>query len=152
LAALLRTVAGAKHAPPIDRVAALARDPGPATLGGVRIVPAGRLGPGWLLVRERRAMQGAVPAWHNAIWDGRFRLIGAPPDGFAPELVLSALGSDIARLRNRDGPPALILHGLPALRLGTNLVAVPHIGVGDSRWRLLFDPRNPAAGAPFLSA
>jgi hypothetical protein len=42
------------------------------------------------------------------------------------------------------------MHGLPALRQGAKLIAVPHIGLGDPRWRVLFDPGNRAAGAPFL--
>jgi len=154
LAALLATISGASHAPPIDRVAVLARSLRPATLGGVQIVPAGRLGPGWLLVREPRAMEHPVTARPNTIWDGRFRLAGYPPDGFTNGLTLGALGIESVRFRNRGGPPALVLHGLPALRLGEALVAVPHIGVGDprwgdQRWSLLFDPRNRAAGAPF---
>jgi tRNA(Ile)-lysidine synthase len=157
LAALLRTIAGARHAPPIDRVAALARSLRPATLGGVRIVPAGRLGVGWLLVREPRAMQGPVHLRRDAVWDGRFRLTGSPPDAFVPDRTdqdqggwtIGALGADAARFRNRDGPPALVLHGLPAFRLGETVVAIPHVGVGDARWQLLFDPRNCAAGAPF---
>src|ERR1700722_4469153 len=47
LSALLRTIAGAPFAPPIDRVAVLARNPGPATIGGVRVMAAGHLGRGW---------------------------------------------------------------------------------------------------------
>ncbi len=151
LAALLRAIAGAPHAPPIDRVANLARAPTPATLGGVRIMAAGRLGQGWLLVREPRAMAPPVAACPNAVWDGRFRLVGGPPDMRAKGLVLGALGAEAVRFRNRAGPTALILRGLPALRLDGTLIAVPHIGVGDSRWRVLFDPRNCAAGAPFLN-
>jgi tRNA(Ile)-lysidine synthase len=155
LAALCRTITGARHAPPIDRVAALARSLRPATLGGMRIVPAGRLGTGWLLVREFRAMQGPVPACRGGLWDGRFRLIGGPPNALMPagadqtRVTIGALGTDAARFRRRDGPPASVLHGLPAFRLGETVVAVPHIGVGDERWHLLFDPRNCAAGAPF---
>ena len=155
LAALLRTVAGAHHAPPIDRVAVLARSLRPATLGGVRLVPAGRFGAGWLLIREPRAIGGPVPAKRGAVWDGRFRLVGGPPDAFVPAwpgqigLTLGALGSDATRFRKRDGPPASVLHGLPAFRLGEEVLAVPHVGVGDKRWHLLFDPRNCAAGAPF---
>jgi tRNA(Ile)-lysidine synthase len=159
LAVLLRTIAGAPYAPPIDRVAQIARDPGPATLGGVRIVPAGRLGLGWLLVREPRAMQASVKADPDAIWDSRFRLTGAPPadpkrEPYAPdrpdhELLLGALGSDSVRFRARSGLPSLVLHSLPALRQSESLIAIPHIGFGDSHWRLTFDPRNPAAGAPF---
>ncbi len=155
LAALLRAISGTQYAAPIDRVARLARSPGPATLGGVRIVPAGRLGPGWLLVRERRAMASPVNAELNVVWDGRFRLAGVPPDalpprGSGPLPTVGALGQDAARYRNRNGLPTLVLHGLPALRLGGMTVAVPHIGEGDPRWLLLFDPRNSAAGAPFL--
>jgi len=149
LAALLRMIAGAHHAPPIDRVAAVARSPAPATLGGVRIVLAGRLGPGWLLIKEARALAGPVAVRPNAVWDGRFRLT-CLPDARDPDMTLGALGPDAARFRNRSNLPALVLHGLPALRLGGIPVAVPHIGVGNSRWRLIFDPRNPAAGAPFL--
>ena len=189
LAALLRCIAGAAHAPPIDRVALLARAPRPATIGGVRIVSAGRLGAGWLLVREPRAMRAAVPARRDAVWDGRFRLAAWPPDGSGSERLgselsaetstpvarlacargalqpgtwdaqtfatgrlgtLGPLGADAVRFRTRDGPPSVVLHGLPALRTDGMLIAVPHIGVGDPRWRLLFDPRNCAAGAPFL--
>jgi tRNA(Ile)-lysidine synthase len=152
LAALLRTIAGAPHAPPIERVAVLARALRPATLGGVRIVRAGRFGPGWLLVREQRAIANPIRASLGAMWDGRFRLIAGPPEACdaVRELTLGALGADAVRFRHRDGPPAAVLHGLPALRWGETPVAVPHIGVGDRRWQLLFDPRNCAAGAPFL--
>jgi hypothetical protein len=98
-------------------------------------------------------MQGPVPVRSDAVWDGRFRLVCRQADGFLPdrtnEMTLGALGADAARFRNRDGPPALVLHGLPAFRLGEAVVAIPHIGVGDGRWHLLFDPRNCAAGAPF---
>lgn len=169
LAALLRTIAGAPYAPPIDRVAALARDLRSATIGGVRLAPAGRLGPGWLLTREPRAMEGPAAARCGDIWDRRFRLIGAPPDGGAPAppsaghacpravedarnagaLVLAALGSAAARFRNLAGPPALIARTLPALWRHDTPVAVPHLGIGDNRWRIVFDPRNPAAAAPF---
>jgi tRNA(Ile)-lysidine synthase len=156
LAALLRTIAGASYASPIDRVASLARALQPATLGGVRIVPAGRLGAGWLLVREPRAISGPVPGRLNVVWDGRFRLAGIPPapdgcpDGLtANGITIGALGADSRRFRKRDGPPALVLHGLPALRSVETLVGVPQIGVGDPLWHLLFHPRNPAAGAPF---
>jgi tRNA(Ile)-lysidine synthase len=162
LAALMRAIAGARHSAPIDRVAVLARSMRPATLGGVRIVAAGRLGAGWLLIREPRAMQGRVPVHRDAVWDGRFRLIDGPPERLTPEAfmpdrgdrdlgqaTLGALGADAARFRNRDGPPALILHGLPAVRLGEAVLAIPHVGVGDRQWHLLFDPRNCAAGAPF---
>jgi tRNA(Ile)-lysidine synthase len=149
LAALLRTIGGAPHMPAMERVVSLARALRPATLGGVRIMRAGRLGPGWLLIREPRAMEPPVTAFPNAIWDGRFRLAAWPSDGFTLGLTIGALGGDAARFRDRNGPPAAVLHGLPALRLGEKPIAVPHIGFGDASWRFLFDPRNSAAGAPF---
>ena len=148
LAALLRTVAGARYAPAIDRVAALARAPGPATLGGVRIIDAGRLGPGWLILRETRAIEAPVEARPNAIWDGRFRLAGTPPNQ-STALHLGALGTDSALFRDRRGPPAAVLHGLPALRAGGTVIAAPHIGLGDPGWHVIFDPRNRASDAPF---
>ncbi len=150
LAALLATVAGAPHAPPAGRVAVLARSPRPATLGGVRILPGGRLGCGWLFVRERRRAAGPVVARAGAIWDGRFRLTEAPPEGLAAGPTMGALGDRAAEFRDRRGLPAAVLHVLPALWMGEVLVAAPHIGIGDPRWRLLFSPRNRAAGAPFM--
>jgi tRNA(Ile)-lysidine synthase len=149
LAALLRTIGGTSFAPPIDRVAQIARAPGPATLGGVRLMAAGRLGLGWLVVKEARAMEAPVDACPNTVWDGRFRLAGSPPDGIAGALTLGALGPDAAEFQDRNGLPAAIMRGLPALRLGCKPIAVPHIGMGDLRWRILFDPRNCAAGAYF---
>ena len=96
-------------------------------------------------------MAPAVAAEPNVIWDGRFRLAGRPPDAAEQGILLGALGQEAIRFRNRTGPPALILQGLPALRQDGELLAVPHIGIGDPRWRVLFDPGNCAAGAPFVS-
>ena len=151
LASLLRTIGGAAYLPPIHRVAEIAREFVPTTLGGVRIVRAGRMGSGWLLIRERRAMAPAVNARPGALWDGRFRLAGRPPGAGEHGVLLGALGHEAIRFRNRTGPPALVLQGLPALRQDGELIAVPHIGIGDPRWRVLFDPGNCAAGAPFVS-
>lgn len=151
LAALLRTIAGSAHAPPLDRTAALARDPRPATLWGTRIMAAGRWGPGWLVMRETRAMADAVAARPGAVWDGRFRLRAAPEgDITEPGATFGPLGADAARFRDRRGPPAAIAHGLPAVRRDGRVIAVPHMGFGDTRWAVLFDPRNPAACAPFV--
>ncbi len=152
LAAVMRVIAGAPYAPPIDRVAALARAPGPATLGGTRILPAGRHGPGWLLVREARALRPAVAARHGAIWDGRFRLTGAPfgIDLTEAGLRFGALGSGAARYRVLRGPPTVVLHGLPAVCRDDIVIAIPHLGFGDPAWRVVFNPPSPMAGAPFV--
>ena len=103
LAALLRGLAGAAHAPSIRQVRALAAAPHPATLGGVRVQPAGRLGPGWLFSREVAALGPSVPACPGAVWDGRFRLAAAssPPEGAR----IAALGG-----------AAVALRALPAVR------------------------------------
>jgi tRNA(Ile)-lysidine synthase len=137
----------------LRQTARLAARPEPATLGGVQILPAGRLGQGWLLAREPAAMAPAMPARPDAVWDGRFRLEGAD---LAEGLMLGALGSDAARLRDGQNLPSVVLHGLPALRLHGTLVAVPHL-----RYRcddsvagvnLVFHPRLQAASAGFLAA
>ena len=143
LAALLRMIAGAAHAPPLSAVARLARDMRPQTLGGTRIMEAGRLGPGWLLVREARAMAPPVGARPNVIWDGRFRLTQCPDI----TAMLGGLGADAARFRKTHWPAA-VLHGLPAVRMGESVIAIPHIGVGDPAWRAVFDPPHSVFRAP----
>jgi tRNA(Ile)-lysidine synthase len=155
LAALLQAVSGTAFPPPTASVAALAAAPRPATLWGVRLLPAGRLGPGWLVVREAARVEAAVPAHPGALWDGRFCLSGdaEPPAG----ATLGALGGDAARVRPRRGHgshlPAAVLRTLPALRCGNFLVAVPHLLYPDpdvcAGLRVGFCPRRPAAGAPF---
>jgi len=151
LAALLRVLAGAEFAPAGRRIAALAACPAPATLAGVRLLRAGRLGPGWLLVREPRAMAPDIAAIPGLRWDGRFRLAlsARPPPGAR----MGALGSAAARLRRFSRLPAAILATLPALRVGEELAAVPHIGYPDASTcalvPVLFSPNEPLAGAPF---
>ncbi len=152
LAALLRMLSGSAFAPSGAQVCRLAATLAPATLAGVRILPAGRLGPGWLLVREARAMAPAIPAIPGLRWDGRFRLAASarPPPGAS----LGALGAAATRFRRRSVLPAAVLATLPALRLGGEVAAVPHLGYPDpSRCALvpiLFSPNEPAAGAPFM--
>ena len=161
LAALIQTIAGAPYPPPTQAVAALAAMPRPATLAGVRLLSAGRLGEGQLpigdpgagllLVREAAAMAPPVAAQPGATWDGRFRLARhATP---LPETTIGALGADAARLRRHSPLPAAVLHAVPALRRGNCLVAVPHLLYPDADTcaavTLTFSPRRPAAGAPF---
>jgi tRNA(Ile)-lysidine synthase len=152
LAVLLRMIGGGDFAPPPHKVARLAVAPRPATLGGVRLMAAGRLGDGWLLVREQRAMGPPVEVAPGAVWDGRFRLgtVAAPPIG----LTLGALGADAARLRRHAALPAAVLHTLPAVRRGKILVAVPHLLYPDATACAAvpvgFCPPSPSAGAPFV--
>lgn len=153
LRSLIQMVSGAAYPPAPDAVAALAASPAPATLAGVRLLPAGRLGPGLLLLREEAAMAPPTPAMPGAIWDGRFRLAGTAP--VCTGTTLSALGDDAARFRARDGLPTAVLRTLPALRHGETLVAVPHLLYPDAavcgRLRVAFAPPRPACGAPFLA-
>jgi len=120
LAALLRTIGGETHKPAQASVAALAHRLRPATLGGVRIVPAGRLGPGWLLCREPAACAPPVAARASVIWDRRFRLDMVP----APGSRFGALGADAARFRKFNGLPTLVLRTMPCLRAPDDVLQV----------------------------
>jgi tRNA(Ile)-lysidine synthase len=147
LAAVLQAIAGAAYPPRSEAVAALAAEPRPATLAGARIVPAGRLGPGWLVLREQAAIGPAVAAHDGALWDGRFRLAGTAPS----DTQIAALGADAARFRRASRLPAAILATLPALRRGGALVAIPHIEACAGLAFLPAPPR-PATGAVFCAA
>lgn len=157
LATLLRAVAGRDHAPSADAVARLAAAPRPATLGGARLLPAGRLRPGLLLVREAAAMAPPVAARAGAVWDGRFRLAdrAAPPPG----TWIGALGGpsgwpEPARRALARLLPAAVLRTLPALWQDGALMAVPHLGWPDAAAcravPVLFSPPVPAGDLPFV--
>jgi tRNA(Ile)-lysidine synthase len=151
LAALIQALSGSPFPPPSHSVAALAAAPRPATVAGVRLMAAGRLGAGLLLVREGRAIGPPVPAGRGNVWDGRFRVVSdAAPAG----TTIAALGLDSARFRRFSNLPSAVLRTLPALRRGNSLVAVPHLGYSSSEdcdgLRMVFTPRRPATGAPFL--
>lgn len=154
LGALLATIAGRPHLPRTAALAALASAPRPATLAGAQLVPAGRLGPGLLVIREAAAMAKPVAAKAGAIWDGRFRLVQGPVTD-SGQVLLGPLGAAAAGLRRRTRHPAVILRTLPAIWRGGELVAVPHLDWPDPdqarSWRLLFAPRRPAAINPFVA-
>ncbi len=156
LAALIRTVGGRPHRPASDAVERLSRVPRAATLAGTRLLPAGRWGEGWLLVREAATLSGPVRAASGVRWDGRFILHGTlPPAGSTPAaasgrdallarrdddtlfvdalgeeaLFVAALGDDAAAFRRGHRLPSAVLHALPALRGDDGgLRAVPHLG------------------------
>ncbi len=140
LAALLRTLGGAAYPPRQSAVAVLAQQLRPATLGGVRITAAGRLGPGWLICREPAACAPPVEARASVIWDRRFRLESAG----LPGSRFGALGPDAVHFRKFNELPALILRAMPCLRQpGTTLPVFPVAAV--------FSPPAPATSLPFFS-
>ena len=151
LAALLQTIAGAPFPPAIRSVSALASAPRPATLAGVRLLSAGRLGTELLAVREDAAMAPPVSAQPGAVWDGRFRLNAEVR--LPAEATLGPLGDDAARLRRFSPLPSAVLRTLPAVRIGPALLAVPHLLYPDrkgcERFPVLSSPPRPAAAAPF---
>ncbi len=115
LAALLRVVGGASHAPAPAAVARLLAA-GQGTLAGVRWRD------GWLL---REAPEPPIPAAPGVRWDGRFQLGrgSRPSDG-----TLGALGRPgAARLRPRQRHvPSQALAALPALA-GEGVVVLANI-------------------------
>ena len=156
LGRLLRTAAGREHAPAMAALARIAAPLRPAALGGALIRPAGRLGEGWLLVREPAAMQGRVPAERGAVWDHRFRVPRQAP--IRPGLLLGALGADAAGLRRLSKLPAVALRTLPAYFCGATgrLLAVPHLDwMAESEFRAprpIFSPPVATCGAAFMPA
>jgi tRNA(Ile)-lysidine synthase len=153
LAALLRTLGGAGWVPAPGRVRALAENLRPATLGGVRVLPAGkpRLG-GWLLVREASAIAPPVAAAAGAEWDGRFRLewTESPPH----DAEIGALAGAAGGFRKVSDLPAAVLQTLPAARWRGKLAAAPHVGYavewGVALRRVVLVPASSLADAPFL--
>jgi len=154
LASLIRMLGGAPYSPARDAVAALATNGMRGTLGGVRLMAAGRLGAGTLLVREAAAMQPAIPARHGCVWDRRFRL--EAPFGLPAGATLGALGADARQFRKASRLASAILATLPALRDPHGLVAVPHLGYfkewTKTQLRLRLCPASPAASAGFMAS
>jgi len=155
LSALIATIAGRAYPVARGAVAALAAAPHAATLGGARMLPAGRAGPAgaWLVVREEAAMQPPVAAAPGALWDGRFRLAAAAR--MHPGSTVGALGTEAAAFRRAaPGWPAAVLRTLPALRREGRVLAVPALAWPDDgacdRLPVAFQPAHPLFGAPFL--
>lgn len=149
LAHLIMAIGGAIR-PPVDpQIKALAARPCAATLGGVRLVRAGRLGSGWLLLREEAAMQAAIPAGPGVLWDGRYRLCHLPDAASGrSDLTIGAWGRDATR--DRHGLPSLVLRTLPVLRAGADLLATGEELFRGPRPHIVRAPSRPAATAPFF--
>ncbi len=140
LSALVWSLSGRRYPPPRPMLAAgLAT----RTMHGVVIRPAGRLGSGTLLAREPAAIGRPIPAESGTVWDGRFRIAGLVPSG----LTIGALGAEAKAFRDRSELPSMVLAGLPALRCGEVIWAVPHLGFPDPATclsvALMFWPTRP---------
>jgi tRNA(Ile)-lysidine synthase len=152
LSSLVRTIGGMSYPASPDRISGLAARPGPATVAGVRILPAGRFGDGWLIAREEAAVMPPVEASSDITWDQRFRLLtrGLLPNG----ATIGKLGPDAARFRGDSDLPSAVMRTLPVLRVGKVLAAVPHLGYvsdeHDERITVLFSPRQSIAGPCFV--
>jgi tRNA(Ile)-lysidine synthase len=141
-ARVLRAVAGAPHAPNEARAAALLAR-GQGTLGGACLLPSG-----WV-VRETPA--GPAPALAGTLWDGRFRLLAAPPGH-----LIGPLGArEAARFRARNRHlPAAALAALPAFRSAATgmLAAVPHLSYVEHDAARLCRLRFAPLGGPLVDA
>eukprot|EP01037_Dinobryon_pediforme_P018581 gene18581-18866_t len=137
---LIATIGGAGRPPSLSQLAKLAAAPRPATLSGVRLTAAGRLGSGLLLLREAASMQVDQDAAPGVLWDRRFRLRSLP-DGMAGQSVSIGAWGWQARAHRND-LPAAILRTLPVLRSGDAVVVTP--------WELFRGPRPHIVNEPPL--
>ena len=147
LAAVLRSVSGRRY--PID-AASLAAAPRAATLGGVRVQPAGRAGDGWLLTREVSAVEANRVATPATVWDGRFRVVACASGCDVGRFEASRLPTGEAGSRGASPClPAAVRQTLPAFSGDGVLLSVPHLRYGSSQFRVS-NACLPASGAPFL--
>lgn len=149
LSAVIWAISGQAYPPPRR---ALSAGLSTRSIHGVLLRPAGRLGAFVLAAREPDAVAPPVSAAPGVRWDGRFR-VGAVPEGLY--IDIGALGGEAARIGRRSSLPSIVRRSLPALRRNGEIVAVPHLGFpGAASCRsvsILFNPRRPAAGAPFVN-
>ena len=124
----VRTSGRASYRPrivPLGAALDSVRDGRPATLAGCMLVPAS--GAGFMVVRELNSCGPPVP-W-NAVWDGRWKLVGKePPDGS----MIGPLGREglllCANWRNVDRPRECLVSS-PALRRHGELLSAPFAGM-----------------------
>jgi tRNA(Ile)-lysidine synthase len=154
LQAVIRTIAGAPYPALSAHLLDLAADPRPATIAGVRFLPAGRLGPGLLVVREEVAIAPPIQVESGILWDRRFRITGVS-SAPQPRLRIGKLGDAARKLRKSSALPSAILRTLPALWLDEILSAVPHLGYGtgwSTQVHAVFSPPDPLCGPQFQPA
>lgn len=143
---VLRHVGGQPHPLRLARLEALydwlcAGAPGGGrTLAGCRIVPAGC---DLVLIAREPAAIGpplSLAPGMTALWDGRFEVC-LPADAPQPALVAALGAPGRRRLRGRvreeawRAVPAPVRPSLPALWLGDEVAAVPHLGLAWPPWR-----------------
>lgn len=113
-------------------------------MAGVRLLPAGRLGPGLLLVREAVAIAPPCPARALTVWDGRFQ-VQRDIEG----AEIGAWGTEAPR--DRGGLPAAVLRTLPALRRDGRVVSAGVTLLAGPDPVLQFAPRGWMTGAGYVS-
>ncbi|GBQ93097.1 Ile-tRNA lysidine synthase TilS [Asaia krungthepensis NRIC 0535] len=149
LGRLWQIVSGAAYPPAPHILAALIARPEPMTLGGAMLCRAGKLGPGWLLLREPAAARSRIPVAEGTLWDNRFRASGPPP---GPGLTIAALGTASRDFRS-SGLPSRVLASLPALWRGEHLADVPSLEAaacpGEVGFRVTFSPSLSLTEASF---
>ena len=139
LAAVLRSVGGNGYAPDADAAARLDAALSGPDFPGVSL--AGCIVRLWrsrvLVCREPKRIAPPQPlpegVWQH--WDGRFAARMERSSGANDSLTIGALGSKGYADLRRDGDvalPAVAGAGLPAIRLGGRVVAVPSVGWAES--------------------
>lgn len=156
MAGLIRTIGGAAYRPQSRPIEALLRRPHATTLAGTRLMPAGRLGPGWLLLREAASIGPDRDAVDGAMWDGRYRFdAGRTGSASLAGVVVSALGAGPMPPHVRSRLPAVVRATLPAIRREGRLLAVPHLSwSAEPEWagvRFRFQPASPASEAALFA-
>ncbi|MDI2113354.1 tRNA lysidine(34) synthetase TilS [Commensalibacter nepenthis] len=145
LGAVIRTISGSVYAPVSQSLERL-RHLRSMTVGGVKIQPAGRLGDGWLMLREEAVMQQRIKIVPDCIWDQRFRVV-IPEGQMKDGIEVGALGDGYKQFANRNTFPSALLRVLPAFWNGETLIAVPYLDVflqdHVKNWRIIFQPKQP---------
>ncbi|MFC3124460.1 tRNA lysidine(34) synthetase TilS [Pseudoroseomonas globiformis] len=135
LAALLRLLGGARHAPACGAVRSLLARGG-GTLHGV-------LWQDNVLCREPSACAAPIAAVRGALWDGRWRLAQSAPDEGQEggPLFWGAVGAGVIAIprRRRLGLPARVVAGLPALLRNGTILTIPAL---DASLQAEFDPQG----------
>lgn len=166
LSALLRSLSGAAYPPRgtrldalLDRLlAGLTRG---VTLAGCRILPRRQ---GLLLCREPAQVETlTLDAATAGLWDGRFRIVVSGKA--AKSTTLGPLTSEgwqelaaASPALRRSPIPGAVRPSLPALRVGNEIAAVPHLGwwragnADNAHIRCIFAPKNPLTSVPFTVA